>query len=286
MMEFRYMLPGTEANQIAFFKSRKRPFSVIRSAYSTMIKNEHYSTIVSDRRMWMKHLGLITRLKNWVRKNVKDPGTIQYRRVYDYNEQYFPNVEGTVNPVTETDLSGAYISCALRLSIIQKELHDSIREVNKFYRLKILGSLGTRKIQTDFDESGNVVGTKTVTDPHLRNVWHLIVQTVNEDLREQADKDQVWVMYWVDNYFTQNPDTSTLTFQSKGYGLKSSSTDILYRKSSNQIGMFLPDQRSFTMPRKDIAMSNKVSNDEATAYFKSTEDMMEPVYQNPSVEVF
>jgi len=281
--DFRYTSPGLEDYQIKWFAACKRPFTVTRTTYSTKLKSDKFQVILSDRRLWFNHLALITKLKAFVRNNVPDPGEVRARRVYDYNAEKFGPVEGWIKPVMESDLSGAYISCARRLSLINQELFEKVRDVNKFYRLKILGSLGSRKQVTEYDARGLVTGRKTVYDSKLRNVWQKIVQSVNDDMLEQQRSDPLWVFYWVDNYFTQSTSSKVLIFNEIGYGVKTFQTDVVYRKQSEKIGFFLPDERMFQMPRKDRPVTKPEQRRDFG--FEGNTGLLEPLYQYPEVSI-
>jgi hypothetical protein len=241
---------GPEADMMQFFKSRGKPFEVIRTAYTSQFLGGPFAYIVSRERLYLKHLGLIRSLRLMVTKQVegKTIHAAHPEKLFAYNQRTVTGMKGTFPDILEVDLSAAYISAAYQLNYINRDMFNKLLATKKIYRLKILGSLATKKITTRYDEAGKIVETLESRDPMLTACWRNIVSHVNGDMQEQCKRSDKWLFYWVDNFFS-SPALSTAfnTFRDRGYGLKISRTSAVYQRNLSHYVFALADGRYFTM---------------------------------------
>ena len=118
----------------------------------------------------------------------------------DYTE--IPNI-------IEMDITKAYYQMAHNLGYITKKTFEDLLGLPKYIRLRLLGSIATRKVIETY-EGEKAIDIKVIEDLRLREVWNRICYEVGKVMKECADAIQdYFVFYWVDGiYFQQHPKFS------------------------------------------------------------------------------
>lgn len=104
--------------------------------------------------------------------------------------------------VFEADVSHAYYRAAYILGFISKDLYLKIvRTCSKHDRLRLLGSIATKKLWQDYKE-GELTNGETIKDDLLRDAWFKICNYVDSALLELKDKlGDDFLFYWVDGIY-------------------------------------------------------------------------------------
>ena len=175
-----------------------------------------YKVIFSDGvYMSKKEMILQRKLKKEIEKNTKDQD-IKFSSAkkihffeFDSSLKYMVETSGDcvdIENVLEMDITKAYYQMAYNLGYISKKFFKVTLKLPKHIRLRLLGSIATKRIIEKW-EDGKVVEMKIVEDLRMRDIWFHICYNVGKVMKEcsQAIQD-FFIFYWVDGiYFQQHP---------------------------------------------------------------------------------
>ena len=175
-----------------------------------------YKVIFSDGvYMSKKEMILQRKLKSEIEKNTKNQEIkfssskkIQFFE-FDSSLKYMVETSGDyieIDNVLEMDITKAYYQMALNLGYISKKFFDVTLKLPKHIRLRLLGSIATKRVIEKW-ENGNVVEMKIVEDLRMRDIWFEICYNVGKVMKECSEAIQdYFIFYWVDGiYFQQHP---------------------------------------------------------------------------------
>ena len=158
------------------------------------------------------------KLKSEIEKNTKNQEIkfssskkIQFFE-FDSSLKYMVETSGDyveIENVLEMDITKAYYQMALNLGYISKKFFDITLKLPKHIRLRLLGSIATKRVIEKW-ENGNVVEMKIVEDLRMRDIWFEICYNVGKVMKECSEAIQdYFIFYWVDGiYFQQQPHFS------------------------------------------------------------------------------
>ena len=111
-----------------------------------------------------------------------------------------------IENILEMDITKAYYQMAYNLGYISKKFFEVTLKLPKHIRLRLLGSIATKRIIEKW-ENGKVVEMKIVEDLRMRDIWFHICYNVGKVMKECSEAIQdYFVFYWVDGiYFQQHP---------------------------------------------------------------------------------
>ena len=182
-------------------------------------KYHQYKVVFSDGvYMSKKEMILQRQLKKEIEKNTKDQ-EIKFsseKKInffeFDSSLKYMVETAGDcvdINNVLEMDITKAYYQMAFNLGYLSKKFFEMTLTLPKIIRLRLLGSIATKRIVETF-KNGKVVEMKIVEDLRMRDIWFEICYNVGKVMKEcsQAIQD-FFIFYWVDGiYFQRHPKFS------------------------------------------------------------------------------
>lgn len=118
---------------------------------------------------------------------------------------------GTViKNVVEFDVNKAYYQCAYNLGYITKKMYETYLDLPKHVRLRLIGTIATRKRIYSYNENGRLSDeVQIIQEPILRRVWFHICKQVDEALEYFAElAGNRFLMYYVDGIYLQDGDWS------------------------------------------------------------------------------
>lgn len=186
-------------NHVEYLKSRKIPFKVHSSQYSTTIDSNgvkvRYVTQVYDDKVFMCSRMIIANLKkrniDWILKG--------HFSTNNYNVK--PGLKpGTYGRVINIDISGAYPNCLINNNLIDQKTYKFLMDLDKKSRLPSIGMIAKKSLIYSYVE-GECINV-TEDNGEFQKVFHFIVYTINElmiKLREIAG--DYYLMHWVDGIF-------------------------------------------------------------------------------------
>ena len=204
---------------IDYLNNCKHSFVLSTTTNSSIIvysdKYQQYKVIFSDGvYMSKKEMILQKKLKKEIEKNTKDKdvkftGKKIHFFGFDSSLKYMVETTGDcidIENVLEMDITKAYYQMAYNLGYISKKFFDVTLTLPKHIRLRLLGSIATKRIVETYVD-GKVVEMKVVEDLRMRDIWFNICYHVGKVMKECADATQdFFIFYWVDGiYFQQHP---------------------------------------------------------------------------------
>ena len=198
------------------------------TAYSSRVKGENGPTIVqSDRWVGPGLLRLIGMMRQHVEKNVKD-GVVKLTKGNPAFNGFSKKILFKKQPGIEIDISAAYATAAHKIGAVSGSILARLMSVTKESRLMIVGSLGTRKLVTEFVD-GNAVDVRHEENETLRRVWKEIILEVDRTMKRLADvAGEDFLMYWTDAVFVreQAKEKVIAAAKAEGYNVKFSTVSI------------------------------------------------------------
>jgi|TARA_R110000787_G_scaffold29997_1_gene80886 hypothetical protein len=109
-----------------------------------------------------------------------------------------------INDVWEMDITKAYYQTARNLGFISDDFYQKCLKIPKSWRLRLLGSIATKKIIEHYDKT-NLDSIEIKTDKVLRSVWDTITNQVDKCMSDCSEMIQKhFLFYWVDGiYFVE-----------------------------------------------------------------------------------
>lgn len=184
------------------------PYELYYSSSTARLVTEYEKRIYAESRITKKELILRNQIKKDINERVervtRDERPAHYFRwakklgYMDLN----PGEVIRVEDVYEVDLVSAYYHAAAKLGYLSPEFFEKTKTLPKPIRLRLLGSIATRKQYETFD--GEEFQTWVEQDDKMRAVWHNIVCYVDDVMQEMASYlGDRFLWYWVDGiYFT------------------------------------------------------------------------------------
>lgn len=184
------------------------PYELYYSSSTARLVTEYEKRIYAESRITKKELILRNQIKKDINERVervtRDERPAHYFRwakklgYMDLN----PGEVIRVEDVYEVDLVSAYYHAAAKLGYLSPEFFEKTKTLPKPIRLRLLGSIATRKQYETFD--GEEFQTWVEQDDKMRAVWHNIVCYVDDVMQEMAQYlGDRFLWYWVDGiYFT------------------------------------------------------------------------------------
>ena len=175
-----------------------------------------YKVIFSDGvYMSKKEMILQKKLKKEIEKNTKgkDITFSSTKKIhffeFDSSLRYMVETSGDcvdIENVLEMDITKAYYQMAYNLGYISKKFFEITLALPKHIRLRLLGSIATKRIVEKYKD-GKVVEMKVVEDLKMRDIWFHICYNVGKVMKECSEAIQdYFIFYWVDGiYFQQHP---------------------------------------------------------------------------------
>lgn len=153
-------------------------------------------------------MGLLLTIKKEIKQNFAPELNAENITYYDYNENYYSDMEiGEIktfeNKIVEIDITAAYFYAAYNMKLISKETLNKCLDLPKKKRLPLLGGIAAKKI-IFFYENGIKNDEKTIikTDELLRNAWFQICKKVDDlivDCKQICGKN--FLFYYVDGIY-------------------------------------------------------------------------------------
>ena len=108
--------------------------------------------------------------------------------------------------VMEMDITKAYYQMAYNLNYISKKFYNKCLELPKHIRLRLLGSIATKKVVEKWSD-GKMQEMKVIEDLKMRDIWFEICYNVGKVMKECSNAIQdYFIFYWVDGiYFQRHP---------------------------------------------------------------------------------
>tara|TARA_R110000868_G_scaffold92317_2_gene256035 strand:+ start:122 stop:1006 length:885 start_codon:yes stop_codon:yes gene_type:complete len=208
---------------IDYLNKCKHSFVLSTTTNSSIIvysdKYGKYKVIFSDGvYMSIKEMILQKKLKKEIEKNtkgkdIKFTGKKIHFFEFDSSLKYMVESSGDcidINNILEMDITKAYYQMAYNLGYISKKFFDITLKIPKHIRLRLLGSIATKRIVETY-EDGKAIDMRVVEDLRMRDIWFNICYEVGKVMKECANATQdFFIFYWVDGiYFQQHPHFNT-----------------------------------------------------------------------------
>ena len=158
----------------------------------------------------------------------------------------------------EMDLNKAYVTAARTLNVFPRGLLSKVQRQPKDFRLKLLGSLATRKYITDYDKGGDVIGQREIFCKGGVALWRRICETVGILLKETARRDRGFLFFWVDNYFTTER-TAARILRAGGYRVKIARCNVAYVMDDHGSRVVVDGCRPFFIPRHNSYTATRIT---------------------------
>lgn len=128
---------------------------------------------------------------------------------FDSSLKYMVETSGDcidIENIIEMDITKAYYQMAYNLGYISKDFFMECLGLPKIIRLRLLGSIATKRIVETY-KGGKVVEMKIVEDLKMRDIWFHICYNVGKVMKECSEAIQdYFIFYWVDGiYFQRHP---------------------------------------------------------------------------------
>lgn len=191
---------------IYYFKKRRLPFICSYTGKTMSIQNKEEKYIISSDYLGRGLMRIMSSLKSEIEKRTTNKiiGDVD-PAFYGINLDWFnkKNGRGTLKDIIEVDLSSAYLTATLELDYISKETFNKINAMKKCNRLRVLGSIATKKIIEEYDIKGNRINRSIERDEYFLRIWMNICNRVSFHISELIDLNSYfrYIFYWADNIF-------------------------------------------------------------------------------------
>ena len=199
------VLTETRKTKTIFVQLHDFPFDIQIFKTDEIIRYEEMNLQMQCKREFKKNVDNIKPINpNELKYNSFSPSLKDVYR--DSGSMY--SYEG----ISEIDLSKAYYSAALELGYISKDFYDKCLQVPKSQRLRLIGSIATRKtIWTYEPYKKEAVKVHVKEDKKLRMAWDNIVYYVDKAMNKvESYLGKDFLFYWVDGIY----------FKDRGYNAR------------------------------------------------------------------
>lgn len=241
------------------FVKEKKSFTVSETNYTRIIKMDEVKYFFFDEDLSFKGLSVMAKVKSEVNKNsdkikfVWSPDKIKYA-VYNFNKL---KPHRKIYNCIEIDIKSAYAYSFFNLGLISEDLFNEINKLRKTDRLKVLGSVATRKIITEYTR-GTKREQKIVTNENTRNCWFAATNLVDKVMGScRKEIKNSFLFYFVDGIYIEperfgDVDTVCCIMDSFGFEFKIKNVHIA-TSAKNNIAVFDNNKkRVFFTPIKKI----------------------------------
>lgn len=221
---------GDIARKEDYFRALKRPYKIQSTNYTSIIENDKERYIIAREFTGFGFLKILQKFRADVNKNIEGKALkLKEIKYFEFNEMYFHEKEGAISGI-EIDISKAYIFAAYYCKFISDEILKLLLSLKKSTRLKILGSLATRKRIFNYDEKGNLT-TQEIKKNDLHLIcWNNICYQVDDYMNNliRLNNPSLFVFYWFDNLFFYIKNENNFNPIDKKYILKIERKDLSY----------------------------------------------------------
>lgn len=199
---------GKPDRHVEFCQANGIPYKLTYTTASARLVTPYQKIVFADDRITKREFVLRNKLLKMVDERVDVVVRDAYRPTY---QKFAPKLHDLkfgdddlieVNEVYEIDLNAAYYYAAFLLGYIDEDFFNKTLNLPKHIRLRLLGSIATRKHIEESD--GEEITYEVVQNEKMRDVWHNIVCHVDRIMTEMAEAlGDRFIFYWVDGiYFT------------------------------------------------------------------------------------
>jgi len=213
-----------------YFRSLKKPYKVQSTNYSTVIQNDNEKYIISPSYIGFGFMNLLSKLKKEINIVIKE-NEIEDKKVrwFNYNQDYFNDSDGSMITL-EVDISKAYLYSAYYQKFISKEYFEHLLRLKKSTRIKLLGSLASKKRIFYYNELGIKINEEIKKNDDYIKIWNNICFGVDSYMNELTliNGYNKFIFYWFDNLF-MNISQSEFNPIHTNYILKYSTNMLNYK---------------------------------------------------------
>ena len=204
---------GSSQPFVNMLKDTNQDFIVQSTSSTDIIITEKQKRIynkVSQRFVSKGEMILQKKLKKDIEKKtenqliIRDPkDKVKYFR-FDKSIREMSEMLGeivSIKNLIEMDITMAYYQVAFNLGYMSKEMLDISKDIPKYMRLRLLGSIASRKMIDTY--SGNkLIDTCVKEDQKMRDIYFNIRKKTDEIIIECADAIRdYFIFYWVDGIY-------------------------------------------------------------------------------------
>ena len=212
---------GSSTDYINHLKRCNVNFVKQQTSSTTIVITEKQKRVFSNtprflsKREMMLQKQLLKEIKNNTENKIiiKNPkNTLNYFK-FDNSIREMSDMLGevvSIKNLCEMDVVKAYYKIAYNLNYISKEFYEKTLKLPKYIRLRLLGSIATRKIIETY-EGDKLIDVKIKENEKNRNIWFNICKKLDEVMMEVADGLQdYFLFYWVDGIYFKKDDNIIL----------------------------------------------------------------------------
>jgi len=207
-----------------FLIQTKRDFTVKKSRYSDVITmddmDKKISTTYTDKRIDNRVFNMAKKLKKEVKTHLPYIDECMIGKRYGYNSVSSYHYSFCSDEVHNIDISSAYLTVIHRDGFISDHLFNSINEMDKAERLRIMGLLA---YEPECFEFRNGEPSREYSIPNIyKNVFFYAVKEVSEVMMLiRASLGSDFIFFWVDGvYFFDRGDNKKIVseiLEEKGF---------------------------------------------------------------------
>jgi len=234
-------------------------FTTKKTTYTAEIITANRRLFFFDELLKIQSLGYITKLRSEILKQAGNRKPFTAEREIEYCVYNYPELQNgtTLMNCIEIDINAAYLVTALQLGFISEDTFLSIKKMDKLQRLKILGSIATRKWIQQYI-NGRIVKEHEQTNDFLRCAWFEICARVDKVLIEcKRLIGKSFLFYYVDGIYLMprnftDIDTVCNVISAHGYDWKTRPVHIHVTKKGNLIVWDGETKRPFYVRKKEV----------------------------------
>lgn len=206
-----------------YLKKSGKDFKISKTSSSQIIQVGNKKYIYSSSHINKKEMLMQKKIKSEIIKNLPNissntqrlMNTITKTNYFQFHNK-MKDLDQTgelveITGVWEMDITKAYYQTARNLGFISTEFYNECLKIPKSWRLRLLGSIATKKIIEHY-KNKDLDNIEIITDKVLRSVWDCITNQVDKCMSDCAEmiKDH-FLFYWVDGiYFVEKKGHKTL----------------------------------------------------------------------------
>ena len=234
-----------------YFRNLKKPYRIISTNYTSKIGNEKEEYIISNEFTGFGFIKLLTKFKSEVKQNIKGRELIKKDiKYFDCNFDYFHDDEGLISGI-EIDISQAYLWATYYCEFISEETLKKFLTLKKSTRLKLIGSLASRKRIFYYNEFGKLINQEVKKDEDFILCWNNICFQVDDFINHliYLNDYNKFVFYWFDNLFFNVKSFDNFNGLNQKYILKHKPESLTYTWQRKNILNIQIENRLFNFKR-------------------------------------
>jgi hypothetical protein len=234
-----------------WFINKYSKYQIIQTNYSIIYQTDFERFLFNKSYLGAGGLNLIIQNKIHILKNIKEKEIEIFDtkpRYFTFNKFHFKNENGEINDLAELDINSAYIQSAFNQGFISEIWFNKLKSISKPMRLKVLGSIATRKNITEVENGQKRQYMKF--DQILTNVWNMICRGCDKMIFDAVidNRSKMFLFYWFDNLFMLVKTGDILYIDQNlfkiNYGL-----DLDYRYIGKHLSIYIKQtQKKFIIP--------------------------------------